>query len=763
MSIGYKKQSAASVPLPAVGEMNTFIDSADDKLKRKDSAGVVTIVESISGSVIAADVDFTPAGGLISTNVQDALEELDTEKANTSHTQTASTITDFSTEVDARITLQKGAASGLATLDGSGKIPSSQLTVDAMEFKGTWSAASNTPTLVDGTGNRGDFYKVSASGTQDLGSGPIVFEVGFSVVYTGTVWSAIGTSDSVNSVNGFTGTVVLTKADLGLSNVDNTSDVNKPVSTAQGAADAAVQAFSIQRSNHTGTQAAATITGLAAVATSGLKADVGLSNVDNTSDLSKPISTAQAAVNSAKADKAGDTFTGPVVIKGTNTGDGLTNFEAQTSAPSTPTTGYSQYADSNDRIAFKNVNGHIVRLDGTGNSANRTYTFPDQNITFMGDPMTTIGDLIVRDGSNVTSRLPIGAEDSILRVVSGEPTWEPENLTQDFGDASDGNLTVSGALTLNQIPYYDTLAVAAGAVINTNGYPIYCRTLDLSNAPAGSIVRNGNAGATVAANAGGAGGAALTAVILGGAGVGSAGAAGQTNNGAASAAASNNTVSNGGSGGSSGASGAGGTGALAAAGAGGGSSGFTRLGRFEYQFLRGASVITGGVGGDGGNSGGGDGANSSRGAGGGGGGAGVIAIYAANIITSGSTASDVIQAIGGAGGGGGVPPAGNVGGSGGAGGGGGGFVYMAYVTKTGPVVSGLINCSGGNGANGGNAIGTGIGGNGGNGGNGGHIQLYNVTTGSGMSVTGSSGASGTVGSGITGGVGGNGGACTLSL
>jgi hypothetical protein len=44
----------------------------------------------------------------------------------------------------------------------------------------------------------------------------------------------------------------VTKAQVGLGSADNTSDANKPVSTAQAAADAAVQAFSIQRANHTG-------------------------------------------------------------------------------------------------------------------------------------------------------------------------------------------------------------------------------------------------------------------------------------------------------------------------------------------------------------------------------------------------------------------------------------------------------------------------------------------------------------------------------
>jgi hypothetical protein len=45
--------------------------------------------------------------------------------------------------------------------------------------------------------------------------------------------------------------------------VDNTADASKPVSTAQAAADTAVQSFSIQRANHTGTQTASTISDFA--------------------------------------------------------------------------------------------------------------------------------------------------------------------------------------------------------------------------------------------------------------------------------------------------------------------------------------------------------------------------------------------------------------------------------------------------------------------------------------------------------------------
>ena len=42
--------------------------------------------------------------------------------------------------------------------------------------------------------------------------------------------------NDVDSVNGYTGAVVLSKSDVGLSNADNTSDLNKPISTATQAA-----------------------------------------------------------------------------------------------------------------------------------------------------------------------------------------------------------------------------------------------------------------------------------------------------------------------------------------------------------------------------------------------------------------------------------------------------------------------------------------------------------------------------------------------
>ena len=100
----------------------------------------------------------------------------------------------------------------------------------------------------------------------------------------------IAAEGGVTSVNGKTGAVTLTKADVGLGNVDNTSDANKPISTAtQTALDKKANTSDL---------------GTLAFKNSLTKADVGLGNVDNTSDLNKPISTATQTALNAKANTA---------------------------------------------------------------------------------------------------------------------------------------------------------------------------------------------------------------------------------------------------------------------------------------------------------------------------------------------------------------------------------------------------------------------------------------------------------------------------
>jgi hypothetical protein len=92
-------------------------------------------------------------------------------------------------------------ANGVPRLDVNGKILVSQLPNSVMEYKGTWSAATNTPTLVNGTGNQGDVYLCNVAGTVDFGAGAIAFVVGDQVIYSGSIWQrASGATGTVTSV-----------------------------------------------------------------------------------------------------------------------------------------------------------------------------------------------------------------------------------------------------------------------------------------------------------------------------------------------------------------------------------------------------------------------------------------------------------------------------------------------------------------------------------------------------------------------------------
>ena len=106
---------------------------------------------------------------------------------------------------------------------------------------------------------------------------------------TATLTNKTLTSPVINSPTG------LVKDDVGLENVDNTSDATK-------------NAASVTLTNKTLTSPVINSpTGI-------VKGDVGLGNVDNTSDTDKPVSTATQTALDLKADLAGPTFTGNVTV-----------------------------------------------------------------------------------------------------------------------------------------------------------------------------------------------------------------------------------------------------------------------------------------------------------------------------------------------------------------------------------------------------------------------------------------------------------------
>lgn len=112
--------------------------------------------------------------------------------------------------------LTAGAALGAATLDAGGTVPLSQIPASiqgGLIYQGTWNASTNTPTLTSSVGTKGHYYVVSVAGSTNL-NGITDWNIGDLAVFNGSVWEQIDNTDAVTSVNGYTGTVVLTNTDI---------------------------------------------------------------------------------------------------------------------------------------------------------------------------------------------------------------------------------------------------------------------------------------------------------------------------------------------------------------------------------------------------------------------------------------------------------------------------------------------------------------------------------------------------------------------
>ena len=110
-----------------------------------------------------------------------------------------------------------GTASGVATLDASGKLLAAQIPtalLGAVVYQGTWNASTNVPALASGVGTKGFYYKVSTAGATAV-DGISQWNIGDTIIFDGTTWDKLnGISSQVVTVFGRTGAVVLTAADV---------------------------------------------------------------------------------------------------------------------------------------------------------------------------------------------------------------------------------------------------------------------------------------------------------------------------------------------------------------------------------------------------------------------------------------------------------------------------------------------------------------------------------------------------------------------
>src|SRR5690606_20048986 len=199
--------SANNVVVTSDTGTNATINAADGS-----NAGVMTSAQ------------FTKLNGVATGATANQTDAYLLNRTNHTGTQTASTISDFSTAADARIA--NAAGSTVASLVG-GKVPTSEL--PAIALTEVFVVASQVDQLALEAQEGDVAVRTDLSRTYIHNGGT-----------AGTMadWTELATpTDAVTSVNGQTGAVTLGKADVGLGNVDNTSDADKPVSTAQATAD----------------------------------------------------------------------------------------------------------------------------------------------------------------------------------------------------------------------------------------------------------------------------------------------------------------------------------------------------------------------------------------------------------------------------------------------------------------------------------------------------------------------------------------------
>lgn len=257
--------------------------------------------------------------------------------------------------------------------------------------------------------------------------------------WSGTIYVEISPSEVI-SVNTKVGVVVLDKTDIGLGNVDNTSDADKPISDAtQDALDLKYDASNPAGYVDTaGAAAAAPVQSVNAQVGDVVldKGDVGLDQVDNTSDLDKPISNDTQDALDLKVDKAGDTMTGPLnmsdlgenvqfSVYGLNSSSGIEiKSDDQTILPSGNvklTTGNVQGSDNAGSIYLtggSNVDGNpanIILEAGTssGTGVNGSITLDSAQVVYLNQNPTGYIDAVNHNIQNVLD--PVSPQDAATK------------------------------------------------------------------------------------------------------------------------------------------------------------------------------------------------------------------------------------------------------------------------------------------------------------------------------------------------------------
>jgi hypothetical protein len=212
------------------------------------------------------------------------------------------------------------------------------------------------------------------------------------------------------------------------------------------------------------------------------KAAVGLGNVDNTSDASKPVSTAGATANALRVLKAGDTMTGPLVMPSSGTAAATSiNFGTAGAGLYSPT-GSTIHVSTGGILRMSVTTASVstalpLSLPATGTAAATTVFFGAQGTGFYGTTTTlsasttgvnrlTVADTVIT--STVPVALPADAASALHAVPKQQMDAAAALKVAKAGDTMTGDLVIAKAnpiLTLNKA----ASGQAAGITGTTNG------------------------------------------------------------------------------------------------------------------------------------------------------------------------------------------------------------------------------------------------------------------------------------------------------
>ena len=209
-SAAYSASNALASKAAAESAAATAADSKTAALASQNSA-------SVSESSANTSANSATASAFAAKNSESASKQFSDLAASSSLAAKQWAEEAYNVEVEAgKYSAKHWAMKAQATVTGT------------LVYQGGWSATTAYPS----SPNKGDYYKVTASGT----AGGTSYAVNDSIIFNGTDWDKIDSTDSVTSVANRTGAITLDSSDVGLGNVNNTSDMDKPVSIAQGQA-----------------------------------------------------------------------------------------------------------------------------------------------------------------------------------------------------------------------------------------------------------------------------------------------------------------------------------------------------------------------------------------------------------------------------------------------------------------------------------------------------------------------------------------------